>query len=433
LNAASTSKRVLRNFGVVLRGRGIAALLTLGATALMAKALPASQFGLVILLHTYVLAVRGILNFRTFEAIVRFGVPLHENNDIPGLVRLLSRTSLIDVAAAICATLAGIAATGVAGQLLHWDAQMTALASVYALVLLTSVVNTPNGVLRLYDRFDALSVFYTVGPSVRLIGVVAAWLAGAGMETFIAAWAAAFLLENGWLFVRGHLELRRQLGVSLPRARRAFPPAAPEDAAGRREFRRFIAVVYWQTNLDLLPKHFSVLLAGGLLGPAGAGMFRLARDFSSILSKPAMMLREVMFPDLARMLHVGGEGFTELGFRAVKVAAAAGLLLVLLSIPVARPLLSLIGPEYTLAAMLLSLMLLAATFELAGSPLRAAAYAMGRVAPVLRIHLLGVVVYFGAFSLLAPHLGLAGIGISACLGTLLTLLLMTRMIRSESP
>ncbi|MGD9022006.1 MAG: hypothetical protein PVF46_09420, partial [Lysobacterales bacterium] len=89
--------------------------------------------------------------------------------------------------------------------------------------------------------------------------------------------------------------------------------------------------------------------------------------------------------------------------------------------------------EYTLAAMLLSLMLLAATFELAGSPLRAAAYAMGRVAPVLRIHLLGVVVYFGAFSLLAPHLGLAGIGISACLGTLLTLLLMTRMIRSESP
>ena len=51
MNAANTSKRVLRNFGVVLRGRGIAALLTLGATVLMAKALPANQFGLVILLQ----------------------------------------------------------------------------------------------------------------------------------------------------------------------------------------------------------------------------------------------------------------------------------------------------------------------------------------------------------------------------------------------
>jgi hypothetical protein len=58
---------------------------------------------------------------------------------------------------------------------------------------------------------------------------------------------------------------------------------------------------------------------------------------------------------------------------------------------------------------------------------------MGRVAPVLRIHLLGVAVYFGAFSLLAPRLGLEGIGIAACLGTLLTLLLMIRLIGRGGP
>jgi O-antigen/teichoic acid export membrane protein len=433
LNAANASKKVLKNFGVVLRGRGIAALLTLGATALMARALPANEFGLVILLHTYVLAVRGILNFRTFEAIVRFGVPMHESGDRPGLVRLLSRTTVIDVASAILATMAGVAATGLAGQLLHWDAQMTAIAGVYSLVLLSSVINTPNGVLRLYDRFDALSVFYTVGPSIRITGVAFAWLSGAGMETFIAVWAAAFLFENGWLLVRGHLEFRRQAGVSLAGARKAYPGVAPEDKAARREFRHFIAVVYWQTNLDMLPKHLSVLLAGSLLGPAAAGMFRLARDFSSILSKPAMMLREVMFPDLARMLHGGDADFMQLGFRAVRTAAAAGLVLVLLSIPIARPVLSVIGSEYTIAATLLSLMLLAATFELAGSPLRAAAYAMGQVAPVLRIHLLGVVLFFCAFMLLAPYLGLAGIGIAACLGTMVTLLLMLRMVQRTKP
>jgi O-antigen/teichoic acid export membrane protein len=235
------------------------------------------------------------------------------------------------------------------------------------------------------------------------------------------------------LFVRGHLELRRQLGMSLPGARRVFGRAAPEDADIRREFRRFITVVYWQTNLDLLPKHFSVLLAGSLLGPAGAGMFRLAREFSSVLSRPAMMLREVMFPDLARMLHSGETGFSELGFRAVRVAGAAGLGLVLLSILIAEPVLAAIGSEYTLATTLVSLLLLSATFELAGAPLRAAAYAMGRVAPVLHIHLLGVVVYFAAFALLAPQLGLEGIGIAACLGTLLTLLLMTRLIRRGVP
>jgi len=423
--ANSVSGRVLKNFGVVLRGRGIAAVFTLVATALMANALPATEFGLVILLHTYVLAVRGILNFRTYEAIVRFGVPLHEDGNEAGLKRLFRTTSLIDFASAIAATLAGVFAASLAGGFLHWDSQMISLAGFYSLVMVTTVINTPNGILRLYDRFDALSVFYTVGPAIRIIGVVIAWVMDAGMYVFIAIWATAFVAENCWLFIRGHLELKKHLVGPI-----WIGGSWREIRETSKEFRHFISVVYWQTNIDLLPKHLSVLLAGGLLGPAAAGMFRLARDFSSILSKPAMMLREVLFPDLARILHSEAEGFQELGYRAVKFAGAAGLLLVLLSIPLAGPILGIIGSEYTDASTLLTLMLLAATFELASSPLRAASYAMGKVSPVLRIHFLSVLIYLGLFYVLTPLMGLSGPGVAAVIGALLTLLLMLRLVKN---
>ena len=142
----SAAGRVLKNFGVVLRGRGIAAVFTLAATALMANALPATEFGLVILLHTYVLAVRGLLNFRTYEAIVRFGVPLHENGDDESLKRLFRTTTLIDLASGVAATLVGVTAASFAGRFLHWDAQMISLAALYSLVMLTTVINTPNGI-----------------------------------------------------------------------------------------------------------------------------------------------------------------------------------------------------------------------------------------------------------------------------------------------
>lgn len=421
---AGVAGRVLKNFAVVLRGRGIAAVFNLTATALMANALAATEFGLVILLHTYVLAVRGILNFRTYEAIVRFGVPLHENVDNKGLQRLFRTTTAIDLTSALAATIVGISAASFAGGLLHWDAQMISLASVYSLVMLTTASNTPNGILRLYDRFDALSVFYTIGPAIRLTGVAIAWATNAGMQIFIAIWATAFVLENTWLFVRGHIELRKHLNKPLWKG-----VVWKEVFKTRPEFRHFIAVLYWQTNIDLLPKHLSVLLAGSLLGPAGAGMFRLARDFSSILSKPAMMLREVLFPDLSRILHSEADGFHELGLRAVKAAGAAGLLLVVLSIPAAAPILGLIGSEYTGAAPLLTLMLLAATFELAGSPLRAAAYAMGEVSQVLRIHLLSALIYLGLFYLLTPVMGLTGPGVAASVGTLITFILMLGLVR----
>jgi len=427
----SAPGRVLKNFGVVLRGQGIAAIFTLVATVLMANALSATEFGLVILLHTYVLAVRGFLNFRTYEAIVRFGVPLHENGENKNLKRLFRTTTLIDMSSGIVATLVGIGAASAAGVFLHWDDRMISLATLYSLVMLTTVANTPNGILRLYDRFDALSVFYMVGPAIRITGVSVAWMMDASMYVFISIWAIAYVLENSWLFIRGHLELKKHIKDSIWQGMGWRGENWRETLKTTHEFRHFMTVLYWQTNIDLLPKHLSVLLAGSLLGPAAAGMFRLARDFSSILTKPAMMLREVLFPDLTRILHTEAEGFYELGFRAVKLAGAGGLILVLLSIPSAKPLLGLIGPEYTQAATVLSLLLLAATFELAGSPLRAAAYAMGKVAPVLRIHLLSILIYLGLFYILAPVMGLPGPGVAACAGTLLTLLLMLKLVKGS--
>lgn len=421
---ANSPRRILKNFGVILRGHGIAAIFTFSAMALMANALPAVEFGLVILLHTYVLAVRGILNFRTYEAIVRFGVPMHENGENESLKGLFRTTTLIDLISGVFATLAAVAVASVAGGVLNWNEQMQSLASVYSLIMLSTVSNTPNGILRLYDRFDALSIFYMVGPSIRITGTVIAWATGAGMHTYIVIWGLAFIAENCWLFIRGHLELNKHLDGGLWRG-----GSWRKAKFNTREFRHFIAIVYWQTNVDFLPKHLSILLAGSLLGPAAAGMFRLARDFSSVLSKPAMMLREVLFPDLTRILHSGAEGFHKLGFRAVGAAGAAGLLLVLISIPAAAPLLGIIGSEYTEAAPLVTLMLLAGTFELAASPLRAAAYAMGKVGQVLRIYLLSVLIYFGLFGVLTPVMGLPGPGVSASVGTLLTLLLMMRLVR----
>jgi len=420
----TNAQRVVKNFGVVLRGRGIAAVFNMIALGLMANALSPVQFGLVVLLHTYVLAIRGFLNFRTFEAIVKYGVPLHSGGDNDGLRKLLRVTTSVDVMSSILATLLGVGAASITGKFLHWDAQMVTTAAVYSLTLLTTATGTPNGVLRLYDRFDVLGFWYTISPAIRLCGVVVAWFLDAQMLVFVGVWAAAFVFENGWIYLRGHREVHQHMSESIWRGFRLR-----ELKETTPEFRHFMGVIYWQTNVDLLPKHLAVLLAGSLLGPAGAGMFRLANDFSTILSKPGLMLREVLFPDLSRMLHNKEAGFHELGFRAVRIAGATGLLMVLLSIPLGAPILGIIGSDYTAAAPLMSLMLLAATFELAGSPLRAAAYALGGAGTVLSIYALSSVLYLGLFYVFTLPLGLIGPGVAACIAGALTLTRLLFLVR----
>jgi len=417
-------KRVLKNFGVVLRGRGIGAVFSVTATVLMANALSATEFGLVILLHTYIMVVRGALNFRTYETIVRFGIPLIDAGDDSGLRSLLRSTMMIDMVAALLAAILGIAAAPLAGHFLQWDSDMVAWAAIYSLVILATANSTPDGILRIYNRFDALGVQATVGPALRLLLVSIAWALDAPMPVFIVVWGSAFAIGHIYMTVRGLKELRVHMDTGL---RSGFRWQEIRDR--QREFWKFIGVVYWQTNIDLLPKHVSTLMAGALLGPAAAGLFRLAREFSTVLAGPAVLLREVLFPDLTRSFHARDEGFHTVPWKTAFYAGAAGLVFVVLSLFIGRPILGLVGEEYVAAAPLLSLMLLAATFELAGASLRAAVYAMGKAASILRIHVIGITTYVAMFFILTSVTGLIGPGLAAITSSLLVLTLTGLLIK----
>ena len=163
-------KRVLRNFGVVLGGRGIAAVFSVGATGLMANALSATEFGLVILVHTYILVVRGVLNFQTVDAVVRFGIPFVQGEQDSELRSLLRSTLMVDIVAAVAAMLAAMIAATFASRYLHWEAGMEQWAILYSVIILATANGTSNGILRIYDRFDALSVQFAVGPALRFTG-----------------------------------------------------------------------------------------------------------------------------------------------------------------------------------------------------------------------------------------------------------------------
>lgn len=417
------SKPIAISFGKMLRGRGFAGVFAAVSTALTAHALPVEQFGLIILLHTYIKVVKGVFNFRTFESIVRYGVPLHDKGDEPRLKSLLRSTTLIDFSSSLAATVFGVAMVPIAAVLLDWDPQMTRWAGFYALIIITTGVNTSNGILRLYDRFDALGVQYTIGPLVRVLLVTMAWAMDGGMLMFLLAWGVAYCAGNIYMFIRGLLELRSQLCTPFWQGFR-WREILDHD----REFWRFIGVVYWQTSVDLVPKQLSTLLAGNLLGPAAAGLFRLAREISTILTRPAALLRDVLFPNLTRSWQAEESGFKKLPFRTSLMAGSAGFVFVLFAWFAGETLLGWVGEDYIPAAPLMVLLLVAASFELASAPLRAAVYAMGKASTLLRIHILGIAVYISLFYLLTRYAGLVGPGLASIMASMLTFALTARLI-----
>ncbi|NOX70532.1 MAG: lipopolysaccharide biosynthesis protein [Gammaproteobacteria bacterium] len=422
MDSQSTEKqslldRAARNFGRLLRGRGVAAVLELLTVAILARALSPAEFGQIVLIQTYVLIVRGLFNFKLFEAVIRFGVPALEAHDDVSLRRLLRLTLFIDLAASALATVVAVLAAPLVAIFLDWDSSLVLAAMLYSSVLVTAGIGTPKGILRLFDRFDVLGIQLMVSPVLRLGGVILALSLDANLLWLVVVLALGTLAGNFYLIARGWQVFQDRVGGSVLRG--------PSLKAWQQAFpglRAFLTIVYLQTNVDMLPKHVSTLLAGSLLGPAAAGMLRLAREATKILSKPGALLQQVLFPDLVRLWGRGADSFRMILLRALLISGLFGVVFIVASIFGGRLLFSsALGPDYAEAAPLLTLLLLSATLELAGIVLRAAGYAIGHAGEILRLHLLSAVIYLASFTFLAPRMGLIGPGIAACVAATVTL------------
>lgn len=416
----SVTHRSGGNFLRLLKGRGVAALLSLAALAIMTRSLSPQQFGLLMLLNSLVLSLRSVCDTKPFEAIVFYGKRHARRPDV--LCQLFRITLLVDVVTAGLAFTVGWLTIGVIGHGLGWSPEALQVARLYMLVLLFTVTGTASGVLRLYDRFDLIAHQRAIAGMVMLIGAAAVALGGGGLALFALVQALAFVAERLWQQAHGWREYRRHHPAGMLRG--------PLRARQRRRFPglwRFLAATYWQGNLDLFPKHLTVLAAGALLGEAAAGLYRLAGQTARTLSVPALLARQVLFPDLAELWRSNRLHFAALIRRALALAAALAVFFVALTVLAGQPILiGLFGSEYAAAHGVMIGLMLAASMGLPTSVLRAGAYARGHAGRVLAAAAVGVALHAALFVPLGRQFGLGGTGIAAAAGALLTLSLLAR-------
>jgi O-antigen/teichoic acid export membrane protein len=154
-------------------------------------------------------------------------------------------------------------------------------------------------------------------------------------------------------------------------------------------------------------------------------MFRVAREFADVLAKPVVVIRQAVFPDLARLWRSRDPQFTTLYLRLGILGGAVAATVVIVIGAYGRELLAAtVGDGYASAAALLTWLMAAAALDLIGAALRPAAYAMGAAGAALRIQLTTAACHLGLFVGLVSVFGLTGAGVAA---TAASALLVTAM------
>ena len=174
--------RIYGNLAKLLGGKAIAGLISLVYMVIAVHALGATDYGILILVHTYTITVGGIIEFPGWHAVVRYGAQATEAKDPERLVRLLRFTAAIELADGVVAVATAAILAPWIGPHLGWSPDAIAFSVPYSLAVLATIRSTPAGYLQLIGRFDLVGAHNLVMPIVRLVGAFIAVMSGAGLR-----------------------------------------------------------------------------------------------------------------------------------------------------------------------------------------------------------------------------------------------------------
>lgn len=415
-------RRIFKNAGLLLTGRATNGLLGLATLSLSARGLGLEQFGVFVLLQTYVQVIMALATFQSWQAVIRYGAICIENKNAAAFQSLVKFTSLLDVAGVFVGAAIGYFAAPLIGPYMGWSEQVIAYAQPFSLAILFTILATPTGILRLYDRFDLLSAQAVVTPLVRLLGIALAVFLKAPFWAYLVAWFVANIAGGAVLVYIGWREARRH-GLLAGMTWSLHGITAPHGGIWR-----FSIFSNLHASLSIITGQMSTFLVGLIAGPAAAGLYKIGRDVATAISKPAELLNQSIYPEFARLGSRGDwRDFKYLILRGAAVAGSGAAFMLVLSILAGHLFIAtFFGATFTDAYWPLLLLVATAGMSLIGFPMEPALYAMGRPSIPLRIETVVILaVYLPILIVLTRIYGPMGAAIASLAAATSTLAAMT--------
>ncbi|MGC8121857.1 lipopolysaccharide biosynthesis protein [Marinobacter sp. VGCF2001] len=310
---------LFKQAGTLLTGNAFAGALGLAAFLATARHLGAESFGALALITTYAVVIDKLLNFQSWQALIKFGASIATDTaNAPNLSRLVSFCLMADVASAAVAGVVGLFLAQSVGQFLGWSDAVLAGAGWFCLVVVCNVTGAATGLLRIAGRYRLLAVHLVLANAFRLIGVVVGVTLDVGIAWFL--WVYGISMALGYaVIVFGGLSVARKWKLEFV-------------TGSRSEIRQYLSFLFWTNASSALAvpvKHFDVIVVGAVLNEAAAGQFKVIRQVGQLLGQISSPLYQAVYPFLSRD---AGEGNSS---GSIRLAWRSGLWVALIALPLA--------------------------------------------------------------------------------------------------
>ncbi|MGH6921821.1 MAG: lipopolysaccharide biosynthesis protein [Geminicoccaceae bacterium] len=396
-------RRMLKNTSYLLTGTAGSSFLALVALALTARSLGPELLGVLAMIQAYAGMVDRA-RIETWPALIKYGAEALEEERYDDFKGLIKFGFLIDVGSALFATIVAVAGVFAAGWWFDWAPETVQMAGLFSISILFRTSSMPTAVLRLFNRFGLDAVQDVVTNAVRVLLVAIAYMAGAGLWTFLLITMGAQILNSVVLTIVGWTVLRRQ----------GYRGVMTSSCKGIRQRCPGIWSFIWSLNAGNIARRstreLDILFVGGVLDPAAASLYHIAKKLGEILVLAGTPIQQAVYPELARLwaraeatrfrrtvtqIDLGSGG---LGVAFLVVVAFNAELLITLTM----------GARFTAAAGPLVLQTLGVVVFLFGTALRPALFSMGMQVRFLQIVTVSTICFYVTLLTAVPSFGIYG-------------------------
>jgi O-antigen/teichoic acid export membrane protein len=400
-------RRMLRNTSYLLTGTAGASFLGLVALALTARALGPELLGILALIQAYVRLVDRV-RIEAWPALIKYGAEALEHQRYDDFKSMIKLGVLLDAGSALFATAVAVAGVFVAGWWLEWTAETINMACLFSISILFRWSSMPTAVLRLFNRFGVEAFQEVFSGVVRVLLVAIAYMAGAGLWTFLLITLGMQILSSLILIVAGWAVLWRESYRGILRS----------SCKGIRQRFPGIWTFIWSLNAGNLVRRstseLDILFVGAVVDPAAASLYQIAKKLGDILSLATIPIQQVVYPELARLwARAEAALFRRTVLQIDLCTGALGVTYLLVIFFQGDLLIRLtVGAEFAAAAGPLLVHTLAVCVFLFGTALRPALFSMAMQMRFLQIITLSTVCFYATLLVAVPAFGIYGANLS---------------------
>lgn len=410
-------RTILRNAAYLASSNALSALLGLVALSCAGKGMSTQMFGVLVVIQAYAKGISDVIKFQTWQLVVKYGATAVDNKNIRQFRDVISFSFALDIASGAIAVVAGMLLLPLLAHSLGLDRQSLWLAILYCTLIPSLAASTPTGILRAVDRFDLIAIQQAVSPLLRAAGSIISYLGDLGFAGFIITWYASNLIGGVLYWWFAARELRRR-NIHYALRPRLFAPASRLAGAWNFVWTTNFAHSIWSARNSC-----STVLVGIVLGPAAAGLFKIATTFFDATGSPAKLMEKSFYPEVMRLDPRSSQPWL-LGLKSACLAGGIGVLVALLVMVVGKPVISSVfGEQYLQAYRLIEIMLGAIVVSMLGFPQESLLFMAGKQRVFLVAQTLSSASYIALLIVLSHFFGVSGAAYAYLAGQCLDVLL----------